>query len=66
MIEFKVFFYHFQIYLNNTGMVWIRIRMYLELLPGSGTQKIQRRIRNKTFRIRNTNITVHKTIQYES
>ena len=45
-------------YLFNIG--WIRIRMDQELLPGSGTQKIQSwswiwiRIRNKSFRIHNT------------
>ena len=37
-------------------MGWIRIRLDLELLPGSGsvTQKIQSWIRNKSCRIRNT------------
>ena len=37
-------------------MILIRIRMDLELLPGSGTWKIQSwfRIRNKSFRIHNT------------
>ena len=46
-IEFKVFFYYFEIYLINIG--WIRIRMDPELLPGSGSRKIQSwiRIRNK-------------------
>ena len=38
------------------GWILIRIRMDPELLPGSGTQKIQSwiRIRNKSFRIHNT------------
>ena len=37
-------------------MGWIRIRMDPELLPGSGTRKIQSwiRILNKSFRIHNT------------
>ena len=37
-------------------MGWIRIRMDPELLPGSGsgTQKIESWIRNKSFRIHNT------------
>ena len=37
-------------------MLWIRIRMDPEILPGSGTRKIQSwiRIRNKSFRIHNT------------
>ena len=55
LIQFKVFFfYNFQIYLNNVG--WSRIRMDPELLPGSGTQKVQSWIRNKSFRIRKTDI----------
>ena len=57
MIEFKVFFTISKYaveplrYLNN--MVWIRIRVDPELLPGSGTQEIQSwiQIRNKSFRI---------------
>ena len=43
-------------------MDWIRIRMDLELLPGSGsaTRKIQSwiRIRNDLFRIRNTRLKI--------
>ena len=37
-------------------MAWIRIRMGPEILPGSGTRKIQSwiRIRNISFRIHNT------------
>ena len=37
-------------------MGWIQIRMDTELLPGSGTRKIQSwiRTRNKSFWIRNT------------
>ena len=35
-------------------MGWIRIRIDPELLPGSGTRKIQSWIRNKSFRIHNT------------
>ena len=58
MIAFKVVLLtisgNFQIYLNNKG--WIRIRMDLELLPGSGsgTRKIQSRIRIKSFQIYNS------------
>ena len=39
-------------------MAWIRIRMDPELLPGSGTRKIQSWIwiRNKSFRIHNTGV----------
>ena len=46
--------YYFEIYFINIG--WIRICMDPELLPGSGTRKIQSwiRIRYKSFRIRNT------------
>ena len=56
MIEFKMVLITIQIYLNNMG--WIRIRMDPELLPGSGSRKIQRwiRIQNKSFRIHNTGI----------
>ena len=53
LIEFKEFFwYYFEINLINIG--WIRIGMDPELLPGSGTRKIQSWIRNKSFRIHNT------------
>ena len=58
LIEFRGCFVLFRNirYLINIG--WIRIRMDLELLPGSGsgTRKIQSwiRIRNKSFRIHNT------------
>ena len=41
-------------------MGWIRIRMDPELLPGSGTQKIQSWIRNKSFRIHNTGLNKKK------
>ena len=42
------------------GWIWIWIRMDPELLPGSGTRKIQSwiRIRNKSFRIHNTAIII--------
>ena len=54
LIEFKVFFYYFSIYLINIGWIQVRICMDPELLPGSVTQKIQSWIRNKSFRIINT------------
>ena len=45
------FIYNFQICLNNMG--WIRIRMDTELLPWSGTRKIQSwiRIHNTVYHI---------------
>ena len=52
MIIYGGFVYNFQIYLNNMG--WIRIRMDPELWPGSRFRKIQTWIRNKSFRIHNT------------
>ena len=30
MIKFQCFFYNFQIYLNNMGWIWIRLRMLCE------------------------------------
>ena len=47
-------------YLINIGWIQIRIRMDLTLLPGSGTRKIKSwiRIRNKSFRIHNTAVSV--------
>ena len=50
------------------GSGWIWIHMVPELLPGSGsgTLKIQSWIRNKSFRIRNTeNIYVQYSIQWK-
>ena len=43
-------------------MDWIRIRMDPELLPGSGTRKIQSWIQNKSFRIHNSDNTLKKLI----
>ena len=58
MIEFKGCFCIISDYTYLINIGWIRIRMDPELLPGSGsgTRKIQSwiRIRNKSFRIRNT------------
>ena len=58
MIEFKLCFCIILDYTYLINIVWIRIRMDPELMPGSrsGTGKIQSwiRIRNKSFQIHNT------------
>ena len=50
-------------YIIYIGWIRIRIRMDPELLPGSGTRKIQSRIRNKSFRIHNTGFLVLGSIR---
>ena len=66
MIEFKGCFCIFPDYIYLINIGWIQIRIDPELLPGSGTRKIQSwiRIRNKSFRIHNTDPTrgLHFTI----
>ena len=54
--------YYFKIYLINTGIGWIRIRMDPDP-HGSRTKKIQSwiQIRNKPIRIHNTAYTVSKS-----
>ena len=70
-LNLRWYFYYFQIYLNNMG--WIRIRIDPELLSGSesGTRKIQSwiRLRNKSFRIRNTgyhHVQLVKTVEQKN